>query len=167
MKPAEILKKGIIQSAVLAVVAAVVSFSYNALSDSGIDPFRDRSGKTSINKRILEGNYGVRNIGLDETIEMIDRGAVVIDARTENAYRQGHIPGAILFDYYMFGQYADLVLPQLDPTRSTVIYCSSPDCGIAESLARELYSLGYENLHVFEGGFSTWEEEGRPVEKGL
>ncbi|MFO7914199.1 MAG: rhodanese-like domain-containing protein [Candidatus Krumholzibacteriales bacterium] len=163
----KILKIAIVQSVIIAAIALVLAFSYNSVSESGIDPFRDRSGREDVNRKYREGDFGVEIIDMERMLKILDRGAILIDARTEEAYNKGHIPGAILFDYYMFSKYIDMVLPQLDPTRNTVIYCSSPSCGIAEQLARELYSLGYENLHVFKGGFSTWEERGRPVERGI
>jgi rhodanese-related sulfurtransferase len=166
MKPLEIFKISVVQAAVLTLIALGAAFAYNSVSESGIDPFSDRSGRENVNRKIMENNYGVTIIDLEETIELIDRGAVLIDARTKGAYERGHIPGAILFDYYMFHKYVDLVLPQLDPTQNTIIYCESPECGVSELLARELYSLGYENLHVFRGGFMAWEERGRPVEGG-
>ena len=167
MKLTKILKNAIVQSVIIVVIALVFSFSYNSVSESGIDPFRDRSGRGDVNRKYREGHLGVQIIEMERMLKLLDRGATLIDARTEKAYKKGHIPGAILFDYYMFSKYIDMVLPQLDPTQNTVIYCSSPSCGIAEELARELYSLGYENLHVFRGGFSTWEEQGRPVERGM
>ena len=167
MKLLRIFKLAVIQSVLIAAIAVILAFSYNSISENGINLFRDRSGREDVNREYREGNFGVEFIDLKQMLEMMDREATLIDSRTEKAYIKGHIPGAILFDYYMFSKYADMVLPQLDPTRNTVIYCSSPTCDIAEQLARELYSLGYENLHVFRGGFSTWEEHGRPVERGM
>jgi len=152
---------------ILVIISAGVAFSYNALSDNGIDPLRGTKAGNVSSGSNRRNNYGVTVINLEETLGMMEEGAVVIDARTRKAYEKGHIPGAVLFDYYMFNKYVDLVLPQLDPTQKTIIYCSSPSCGTSELLARELYSLGYENLHVFRGGFSTWEEQGYPVEGGM
>lgn len=167
MKLLRILKIAVIQSVLIAAVAVILAFSYNSISENGINPFRDRSGRGDVNRKYREGNFGVEIIDLKQMLEMVDRGATLIDARTEKAYIKGHIPGAFLFDYYMFNKYVDMVLPQLDPTQNTVIYCSSSTCDIAEQLARELYSLGYENLHVFRGGFSAWKEQGHPVERGM
>ena len=59
-----------------------------------------------------------------------------------------------------------VVLPTLDPARSTVVYCYGPDCEDAELLARELYMLGFDDLSVFRGGFEVWVESGRETEGG-
>ena len=92
--------------------------------------------------------------------------AVLIDARTRPEYEEGHIPGAILIDYYEMGRYLKDLLPTLDPAQRTIVYCYGPDCEDAELLARELYMLGFTDLLVFEGGFEEWVDSGREIEGG-
>ncbi|MDZ7860533.1 MAG: rhodanese-like domain-containing protein [Candidatus Krumholzibacteriota bacterium] len=160
------IKRTIIQAIAVCCASTLIAFTYNAFSDNGINPFRQAaSEKIAENIDNSAGNITV--IDLKKFREMKEEGILLIDARTESEYINGHIPGALLFDYYKFGSFADKVIPLIYPWSSLVIYCSSPACDSSDLLAAELYQLGYKNIFVFEGGFSNWKEEGLPVEKGL
>lgn len=161
------MRRAILQAAALSAIAVFTAFTFNAFSDNGIDPFREISDSSVIGAGAdSAGASGIRVVDLDEFEKMLKDGATVFDARTENDYVEGHVPGAILFDYYQFGQYLEKVQPYLLEDGDIVIYCSSITCDDSELLARELYSLGFTKLSIYKGGMSEWVEEGRPVEEG-
>ena len=83
-----------------------------------------------------------------------ENGYVIIDARTQEEYDQGHIPGAILIPY---GEIADRAEKELlDKNQLILVYCRS---GRRSKIAAdELVKLGYTNVKEF-GGIIDWEYE--------
>ena len=167
------MKKTIAQAAVLVLLGTAAGLVNNALSVNGIDPFRRigdvpvfEEGDSTASPQSSHDHDGVCIISLDELRRMLDAGDVVIDARTREEYESGHIPGAVLCDYFEMGSYLDRVLPLLSPDDRIGVYCSGPQCDDSEMLARELYSMGYRKLCVFKGGMEEWTERGLPVESG-
>ena len=81
-------------------------------------------------------------------------GYVIIDARTDEEFAQGHIEGAVLIPEYEIEKKA----PQIIPDKDTLIlvYCRS---GRRSKIAsEELVKLGYTNVKEF-GGIIDWKYE--------
>lgn len=78
----------------------------------------------------------------------------IVDARTEEEFAQGHIPGAILIPEYEIARRAEQLLPQKDGL--ILVYCRS---GRRSKIASgELVKLGYTNVKEF-GGIIHWPYE--------
>jgi rhodanese-related sulfurtransferase len=88
-------------------------------------------------------------------------GVVVVDSRGENAWRQGHLPGAV---HLPTGDIARLAARRI-PAGATVVvtYCWGPGCNGATRAAYELARLGYPVKEMI-GGYQYWVEEGLPVQ---
>ena len=83
-----------------------------------------------------------------------ESGYIIIDARTQEEYDQGHIPGAILIPEYEIADRAEKELPDKD--QLILVYCRS---GRRSKIAsEELVKLGYTNVKEF-GGIIDWEYE--------
>ena len=83
-----------------------------------------------------------------------ESGYIIIDARTQEEYDQGHIPGAILIPEYEIADRAEKELPDKD--QLILVYCRS---GRRSKIAAEkLVKLGYTNVKEF-GGIIDWEYE--------
>jgi rhodanese-related sulfurtransferase len=93
---------------------------------------------------------------------------VFIDARDEEHYQQGHIPGAYEFDPYHPEKYFDTVLPVCQKAEQVVVYCNGGDCDDSESAAILLRDVGISNqkLFVYGGGITEWMTNSLPVETG-
>jgi len=93
---------------------------------------------------------------------------VFIDARDEDRYQQGHIPGAYEFDPYRPEKYFDAVLPACQKAEQIVVYCNGGDCDDSESAAILLRDVGIpnKNLFVFGGGIAEWTTNNLTVETG-
>ena len=91
-----------------------------------------------------------------------------IDARDEQHYREGHIPGACEFDPYHPEKYLATVLPVCQAAEQIVLYCNGGDCDDSESAAITLRDVGIANrkLFVYTGGITEWTTNGLPVEIG-
>ena len=83
-----------------------------------------------------------------------ESGYVIIDARTQEEYDQGHIPGAVLIPYGEIADRAEKELPDKD--QLILVYCRSGRR--SKIAAEELVKLGYTNVKEF-GGIIDWEYE--------
>ena len=83
-----------------------------------------------------------------------ESGYIIIDARTQSEYDEGHIPGAILIPEYEIADRAEKELP--DKAQLILVYCRSGRR--SKIAAEELVKLGYTNVKEF-GGIIDWEYE--------
>ena len=83
-----------------------------------------------------------------------ESGYIIIDARTQEEYDQGHIPEAILIPEYEIADRAEKELPDKD--QLILVYCRSGRR--SKIAAEELVKLGYTNVKEF-GGIIDWEYE--------
>ena len=102
------------------------------------------------------GSASYDQIGGAEAKALMDSesGYIIIDARTQEEYDQGHIPGAILIPEYEIADRAEKELPDKD--QLILVYCRSGRR--SKIAAEELVKLGYTNIREF-GGIIDWEYE--------
>jgi rhodanese-related sulfurtransferase len=95
-------------------------------------------------------------------------GIVFIDARDEEHYQEGHIPGAYEFDPYHPEKYFSIVLPVCRAAEQIVVYCHGGNCDDSETAALLLRDLGIANgkIFIYAGGFTEWAQNRLPVETG-
>lgn len=79
---------------------------------------------------------------------------VILDARTQAEYDQGHIPGAILIPRDTVATAAEDTLPNKD--RLILVYCRSGNR--SKQASQALVDLGYTNVIEF-GGINNWPYE--------
>jgi rhodanese-related sulfurtransferase len=86
-----------------------------------------------------------------KTIMDTEKDYVIIDARTEEEFAEGHIENAILIPEYEIADRAEKELP--DKEQLILVYCRS---GRRSKIAsEELVKLGYTNVKEF-GGIIDW-----------
>ena len=83
-----------------------------------------------------------------------ESGYLIIDARMQEEYDGGHIPGAILIPEYEIADRAEKEL--LNKDQLILVYCRSGRR--SKIAAEELVKLGYTNIKEF-GGIIDWEYE--------
>ena len=155
----------VLQAILLLAVACALGFGFNAVSRNGINPFKMPVRVPVASDSLSAETGGIKVIDLAAVKQLVDAGGCIIDARRKTDYDEGHIPGAILLDYYEMGTYLDQVLPLLSKEEEILVYCSEPSCDDSELLAKQLYALGFKRLLLFKGGFAGWSAAGFPVEK--
>ena len=102
----------------------------------------------------MENTY--QQITAEEAKRIIDteKDYVIIDARTEEEFAEGHIEKAILIPEYEIADRAEKELP--DKEALILVYCRS---GRRSKIAsEELVKLGYTNVKEF-GGIIDWPYE--------
>ena len=83
----------------------------------------------------------------------------VLDVRDAKSFARGHLPGAVNLPEEKWHK-----TTALDKRKTYIVYSDTPTCHLAASAAFELSSQGFPVMEL-EGGFETWKQKGRPVEK--
>lgn len=84
----------------------------------------------------------------------------LIDARSDEAYAAGHVPGAISLPHARIDADAVAALPD----GLLVAYCTGPSCNGASKAAAALAAHGRAVKEML-GGFDYWVRDGHPVER--
>jgi len=85
---------------------------------------------------------------------------VLVDVRSDDAWAQGRISGAIHLTYR---EITDRAPAELDREVPVVVYCWSPGCNAGTKGALEFARLGYSVKEMI-GGYEYWVREGQPIE---
>ena len=96
------------------------------------------------------------NIGPEKAKEMMENldEFVLLDARSEEEFSEGHIPGAIVIPHEEISERAESEIPEKDVP--VFVYCRSGRR--SKIAAEELVSLGYSEVYEF-GGIIDWPYE--------
>ena len=91
-----------------------------------------------------------------------------VDARNDEEYQKGHVPGAYQLDRYYPQNYLPTILPPCLNARWIVVYCNGGNCDDSEFAAVLLHEANIpgERLLVYGGGMAEWAAQGRPTETG-
>ncbi len=102
------------------------------------------------------GQEGYRQVTMEEAVDMMaqEQDYQILDVRTWEEYKQGHIPGAICIPNETIGTEP---LPQLpDQNQLILVYCRSGNR--SKQASEKLVELGYSNIVEF-GGINSWTGE--------
>lgn len=126
-----------------------------SLSLFGLCACKGEGGNTDTNNTTAD-TLGYEQINAEKAKEIMLSGVeyILIDARTDEEFAQGHIEGAILIPEYEIKGRAEQELPDKDAL--ILVYCRS---GRRSKIAsEELVNLGYTNVKEF-GGIIDWPYE--------
>jgi rhodanese-related sulfurtransferase len=85
---------------------------------------------------------------------------VLVDVRSDEAWAQGRISGAV---HLRRQEIAARAARELDRDVPVVVYCWSPGCNAAAKAAVEFARLGF-SVREMIGGYEYWVREGQPTE---
>ncbi len=90
-----------------------------------------------------------------------------LDARPREQFAEGRIPGARLLNEQEFDQQLFELLETLQTnTLPVVIYCAGQRCEASRKIKDQLLeTLPLENVRILKGGWQSWVEAGREVER--
>ncbi|BCB25255.1 hypothetical protein SKTS_01410 [Sulfurimicrobium lacus] len=119
---------------------------------------------------------GTHVIEAKQASDMIAKGVLVIDARAEAEYVEGHIKGSLLVPYHEVSAKEvgfdaaedkfDLTkLPQ-DKNTAMLLYCDGTPCWKSYKASVLAVRNGYRNIYWFRGGYPEWKAAGYPIEAG-
>lgn len=118
---------------------------------------RTEDGPDSELRNSTQGNTAMRS-QTQITFEalhahVLNQTALVVDARSPGAFKQGHTRGAINIPAEEKEDYTDKYLRARDPDGLIIIYCNGPDCPASDILAGYLETQGFTNTQVFRQGW--------------
>ena len=110
----------------------------------------------------IEAAPGVRTVGELEIVDLVERGAVVIDSRTAGSFGGRTIPGAVNIPH-------DSIVErraELDPQRLSILFCNGPQCPQSPRAIRQLLEAGHpaEALAYYRGGMHDWVSLSMPTQ---
>jgi rhodanese-related sulfurtransferase/CBS domain-containing protein len=100
-------------------------------------------------------------IDTDAVRALIDQGAALVEVLPASAYDAEHLPGAVNIPL------SDLTpdaVKDLDPKRSTVVYCYDYQCDLSARGARRLETLGFKQVYDYAASKVAWFSAGLPAE---
>ena len=97
-----------------------------------------------------------KQISMAEAKEIMstEKEYILLDARTQEEYADGHIPGAICVPNETIGTEPPVELP--DKEKKILVYCRSGNR--SRQAAAKLAAMGYSNIVEF-GGIMDWDGE--------
>jgi rhodanese-related sulfurtransferase len=193
------VKRFLQEGALVAMVGAALAFAANALSSRGLQLTKNyfpatkltsptpaaatnapgaAATKTNSPMKLLSArlhNTGLQLADSNQVTQFFsdpgrERDVVIfIDARNDEHYQAGHIPGAYLFDRFHPEDYLTNVLPVCVTAQQMVFYCNGGECDDSEQAAimlRDSVGIPKEKLFVYGGGITEWATNGLPIELG-
>lgn len=118
---------------------------------------------TGCNSEVETSDLDIQLIDQTDLINAIDANeAVLVDIRSAEAYRRGHIPRAIHLPLHHMRRND----PRLTDQPMTVVYGQGGDAELVKAGAKKLLRLKYENVHAHLDGVRFWVSSGRSLMKG-
>ena len=163
-----VIRKTIKEIVILVGVSVALALAVNALSPRGIALV----GQWNITEGVITASPGGDAAGRPQEIDSValakyifDKDeALFVDARSQNDYDNGHIPGAVSFPVGQFEERIESFLNRYPSEQAIVTYCSGRTCEDSHNLAQFLSDVGFTNVRVFIDGFPGWKAEGHPIE---
>jgi len=103
--------------------------------------------------------YEIDPWDLNEALGRGDR-ILLVDTRSREAYRKGHIPGAMNIPHRMM---CDATTAHLDKEALIVTYCDGIRCNGSTKGALSMLQLGFRVKELI-GGLDCWRYDGYPVD---
>lgn len=154
--------KMMVRILILSVLSFVIGVGVNFLSPTPLPLIANAE------QFVIQHEEGV-DANVAEIVELYNAAtAIFIDSRSEDAFKEGHIPGAISIPYKAIeeGEHPEAI-DQLPNDQLLVIYCDGADCHASQVVFDKLEELGFakENMKVFSGGWVDWVKNKGEIEK--
>jgi len=103
---------------------------------------------------------GFAEIDYKKVIELLNKGAVIIDVREPKSYGKEHIKGAINIP----ASEIEKRIAEIPNDKPVIVYCTNYSCTASLVAARKLSEHGRGNVYRFVGGLLEWKTAGLPTE---
>ncbi len=164
------IPKSILEAAILGLVGIAVATGANTLRGSGSLEWN----RNYFDKGMVASEHAYQTMLFEEVVEIFNDPAtqmganVFIDARNDELYEEGHIPGALQADHYRLEDYIENVLAYAESADRIIVYCNGGDCEDSIYMCTDLVELDvpYDRIYLYVGGWKEWESNGQPVATG-
>ena len=104
-----------------------------------------------------------KNISVEDAAKLVkeNKAIVILDVRTPEEFKAGHIPGATNVDFNdpAFSKQ----LAQLDRNKTYLVHCAAG--GRSAQANEEMQVLKFKSILHMNEGFRAWAAKGKPVER--
>lgn len=107
-------------------------------------------------------SFAAEVVPIEKGEKLIADKVQLLDVRTEEEWKEGHLKGAVRADVTEKG-FAEAVKKVTDPDKPVLVYCRSG--GRSARAAKQLEKLGYEVVYDLKGGITAWKKAGKEVVK--
>lgn len=152
----------------LVLFSGICALFFNTLSPNGIALVGEWDTTRGVVSAVARNNPVVHDIEIDNVElakKMFDEGqSVFVDARSTEAFNEGHIRGAISLPIASFDDNIEYFFETHPFSTHIITYCSGRECQDSHEMAQLLMEIGYSNVSVFIDGYPAWKENGYPIE---
>jgi rhodanese-related sulfurtransferase len=105
----------------------------------------------------------VQDITPDQAERLLkeNKEAVVLDIRTTEEFKEGHIAGATNLDF-LEDDFSEKIA-KLDPNKPYILHCASG--GRSSKALQKLKDAKIGTIYHMNGGIKAWEQAGKPLQK--
>ena len=98
-----------------------------------------------------------KNVNVQQALELVKRGVVVVDVREPAEWARGHLPGARLVSLSTLRASPEEHLPK----RKVLFVCAA---GVRSAIAARLAAeIGVTEIYNLVGGTTAWANAGHPI----
>lgn len=114
-------------------------------------------------KKVIEEEQGpakAKAISYAQVKKLLsDPTVMVIDARNEHEFAEGHLPKARNIFAMEFEQYIPELIGMNKDIR-IIVYCGGGQCELSHELSNNLIGLGFKKVYIYLGGWDDWKKNG-------
>lgn len=110
----------------------------------------------------LVKNYAPLPVELDFVLQWQQQGKLIVDARSQDNYADGHIARAHsvpVADQLQLQAVVDCCIEG----GQVLVYCSSTSCVDSFIVGEALFVAGFNQIYLYEAGFAGWQGANQPV----
>lgn len=107
---------------------------------------------------LSEAPVGKDEVNLQQIQERWQGDVIWLDARTQEVYEKGHIPGAHLVNEQGFQEQLLGLLDIFQTTdKAVIIYCDGEKCEASRNIHEQMKAtVALEDLYILKGGYPAW-----------
>jgi rhodanese-related sulfurtransferase len=153
----------LLEGAAILLISAVLGLTVNYFRPHGLPLVAHKSPESRLTSTESGESLSIP-IGEAEAL-FYTRTAVVVDARPEELYRQGHIQGALSLPSNELDDRLPELMAGVPLDAAIITYCDGTGCNSSKEVAFALMDNGYTNVRVLINGWTVWQEANLPTEK--
>jgi rhodanese-related sulfurtransferase len=159
-------KKLIMEMAVIILIAAAAGIIWN--HRMLLEVWSGKQTRTAVPPPVSAEQAPVPlPAGLLQVREMLEsKEAVIVDARSDLAFSEGRIKGALSMPVGEFDARFKDFSKKVPANLAIIVYCSGYGCHDGMTVGKKLMEKGYGQVFVYEGGFPEWKDAGLPIDSG-
>ncbi|MFN4902822.1 MAG: rhodanese-like domain-containing protein [Ignavibacteria bacterium] len=90
---------------------------------------------------------------------MADPTVMILDARNEHEFSEGHLPNSRNIFALEFERYIPELIGMNKDIR-IIVYCGGGQCELSHELSNNLIGLGFKKVYIYLGGWDDWKKNG-------